>query len=89
MLLVQGRGEMALLPAVTAVLLHPLITIYLVGYIRKSMQFESQIASTRQTLISRAIIIKQKNSWFLSYYKSMIYTDDSIHNRLHKGTRNS
>jgi len=36
MLLVQGRGEMAVLPAVTAVLLHPPITIQAVQYITMS-----------------------------------------------------
>jgi len=33
MLLVQGRGEIAVLPAVTAVLLHPSTSILTVGYI--------------------------------------------------------
>ena len=36
MLLVQSRGEMAVLPAVTAVLLHPSIMIKAVGYITMS-----------------------------------------------------
>ena len=49
---------------------------------------QSQIASLDAHTQSQAITIQQKNLLLLTYYKTTIYAEDTIHICCHKETRN-